>query len=64
MQAEREARENVTPSLLEDTIWVRPTFVDHAGIPKAKPFIGTASGGVRRQAWTSPRECSHSSSQT
>src|ERR687898_798830 len=36
MQAEREARENVTPSLPEDTLWVRFAFVDHAGIPKAK----------------------------
>src|ERR671911_1006995 len=36
MQAEREARENVTPSLPEDTLWVRFLFVDHAGIPKCK----------------------------
>src|ERR671915_2192178 len=36
MQAEREARENVTPSLPEDTLWVRFVFVDHAGIPKCK----------------------------
>ncbi|HKI05879.1 MAG TPA: glutamine synthetase family protein [Thermoanaerobaculia bacterium] len=36
MQAERESRENVTPSLPEDTLWVRFAFVDHAGIPKAK----------------------------
>jgi glutamine synthetase len=36
MQAEREARENVTPSLPGDTLWVRFAFVDHAGIPKAK----------------------------
>src|ERR687890_560217 len=36
MQAEREARKNVTPSLPEDVLWVRFTFVDHAGIPKAK----------------------------
>src|SRR5918998_3801594 len=36
MQAEREARENVTPSLPENTLWVRFVFVDHAGIPKCK----------------------------
>ena len=36
MQAEREARERVTPSLPEDTLWVRFVFVDHAGIPKCK----------------------------
>jgi glutamine synthetase len=36
MQAERETRENVTPSLPEDTLWVRFGFVDHAGISKAK----------------------------
>src|SRR5829696_2821016 len=36
MQAEREARENVTPSLPVDTLWVRFVFVDHAGIPKCK----------------------------
>jgi glutamine synthetase len=36
MQAEREARENVTLSLPGDTLWVRFAFVDHAGIPKAK----------------------------
>jgi glutamine synthetase len=51
MQAEREARENVTPSLPEDTLWVRFAFVDHAGIPKAKAvhrdgFEGRASAGV------------------
>ena len=34
MQAEREARENVTPALPEDTLWIRFVFVDHAGIPK------------------------------
>src|ERR687896_1964379 len=36
MQAEREARGNVTLSLPEDTLWVRFVFVDHAGIPKCK----------------------------
>ena len=36
MQAEREARENVTPALPGDTLWVRFVFVDHAGIPKCK----------------------------
>jgi glutamine synthetase len=51
MQAEREASENVTPSLPEDTLWVRFAFVDHAGIPKAKAvhrdgFEGRASAGV------------------
>jgi glutamine synthetase len=51
MQAEREARENVTPSLPEDTLWVRFEFVDHAGIPKAKAvhrdgFEGRARAGV------------------
>jgi glutamine synthetase len=51
MQAERQARENVTPSLPEDTLWVRFAFVDHAGIPKAKAvhrdgFEGRASAGV------------------
>src|ERR687898_628419 len=51
MQAEREARENVTPSLPEDTLWVRFAFVDHAGIPKAKAvhrdgFEGRARAGV------------------
>ena len=51
MQAEREASENVTPSLPEDTLWVRFAFVDHAGIPKAKAvhrdgFEGRARAGV------------------
>jgi glutamine synthetase len=51
MQAEREARENVTPSLPGDTLWVRFAFVDHAGIPKAKAvyrdgFAGRAGSGV------------------
>src|SRR5215218_5534354 len=51
MQAEREARGNVTPSLPEDTLWVRFAFVDHAGIPKAKAvhrdgFARRAQAGV------------------
>ena len=51
MQAEREARENRTPPLPEDTLWVRFVFVDHAGIPKAKAvyrdgFEGRARAGV------------------
>src|SRR5215211_2762168 len=51
MQAEREARGNVTPSLPEDTLWVRFAFVDHAGIPKAKAvhrdgFEGRTRAGV------------------
>src|SRR5215217_2876664 len=51
MQAEREARENVTPSLPGDTLWVRFAFVDHAGIPKAKAvhrdgFARRAQAGV------------------
>ena len=51
MQAEREVRENVTPSLPGDTLWVRFAFVDHAGIPKAKAvhrdgFEGRAKAGV------------------
>ena len=36
MQAGRRARENGTPSLPEETLWVRFVFVDHAGIPKCK----------------------------
>jgi glutamine synthetase len=36
MQAGRGARENGTPSLPEETLWVRFVFVDHAGIPKCK----------------------------
>lgn len=51
MQAERESRENVVPSLPEDTLWVRFVFVDHAGIPKGKAvyrdgFEGRARAGV------------------
>src|ERR687891_1805232 len=51
MQAEREARGNVTLSLPEDTLWVRFAFVDHAGIPKCKAvhrdsFEGRARAGV------------------
>src|SRR5918999_2802705 len=51
MQAEREARGNVTLSLPEDTLWVRFAFVDHAGIPKAKAvhrdaFAKRAQAGV------------------
>ncbi len=47
MQGEREARENVTPSLPEDTLWVRFAFVDHAGIHKAK---AVHRGGFARRA--------------
>jgi len=51
MQAEREARENLTPSLPEDVLWVRFVFVDHAGIPKCKAvhrdgFARRAKAGV------------------
>ena len=49
MQAEREARENVTPSLPEDTLWVRFVFVDHAGIPKCKA-VHRDGFGKRAQA--------------
>jgi hypothetical protein len=60
MQAEREAKENVTPSLPEDTLWVRFAFVDHAGIPKAKA-VHRGGFGTRAQAGVaSPRECSPS----
>ena len=51
MQTDREAQENVPPSLTEDTLWVRFVFVDHAGIPKSKAvyrdsFAGRAKAGV------------------
>jgi glutamine synthetase len=49
MQTEREARENVTPSLPEDTLWIRFAFVDHAGIPKAKA-VHRNGFGKRSQA--------------
>ncbi len=62
MQAEREARENVTPSLPEDTLWVRFVFVDHAGIPKCKAVHRDGFGrraeagvGLAKACWPSTR---------
>src|SRR4051794_11210466 len=36
MRTERDERAESIETLLEDTLWIRFTFVDHAGIPKAK----------------------------
>ena len=63
MQAGRGARENGTPSLPEETLWVRFVFVDHAGIPKCKAvhrdrFGPRAKAGVGlwpRASWPSTR---------
>jgi glutamine synthetase len=44
MRAELEARENVTPSLPDDTLWARFVFADHAGIPKCKAVHGDGFG--------------------
>src|ERR687884_1791941 len=52
MQTEREAQEEyATRPLTEDIVWVRFTFVDHAGIPKTKAvyrdsFARRAGAGV------------------
>lgn len=51
MQAECKEREEAARHLSEDTLWIRFTFVDHAGIPKAKAvyresFSERAEAGV------------------
>ena len=51
MRVKRAAQENATLQLPADTMWVRFTFVDHAGIPKTKAvyrdsFARRAGAGV------------------
>ena len=40
MRVKRAAQENAALQLPADTMWVRFTFVDHAGIPKGRHALG------------------------